>query len=159
MTVSLNPNLNLNLTTMANLSRNAKSGSDWADNELRAFNIRVANANMETIFNTTQLPSPSVSETILNNVEKPDGQLPKNERLFFQYLRLVEENRSPESHVDDFASHILRMLNYDDEDRMICQRLELSFHMSGQFVDAKTDICVKDANSILLLVQEDKVSF
>ena len=144
---------------MANLSRNAKSGSDWTSNELRAFNIRVANANTETIFNTTQLTLPSVSDTILNNVEQPDGQLPKEERLFFRYLELVENPQSPESHVDDFALHVLRMLDYDGQDRVICLRPELSFTMSGQHVDAKSDICVKDANDILLLVQEDKVSY
>ena len=144
---------------MANLSRNAKSGSDWTSNELRAFNIRVANANTETIFNTTQLPLPSVSDTILNNVEQPDGQLPKEERLFFRYLELVENPQSPESHVVDFTLHVLRMLDYDGQDRVICQRPELSFTMSGQHVDAKSDICVKDANDILLLVQEDKVSY
>jgi len=144
---------------MANLVRTAKSGSEWTGNELLAFNIRVANANTETFFNTTQLPPAHVSDTILDNAEKPDEHLQKDDRLFFRYLGLVEKPQSPESHVDDFAAFILRILNYDDQDRVICQRPELSFPMAGQRVDAKSDLCVRDENDYLLLVQEDKVSF
>ena len=98
---------------------------------------------------------------ILDNTEKPDGPLQKDDRLFFRYLGLVEKPKSPESHVDDFAAFILRILNYDsdDQDRVICQRPELSFPMAGQRVEAKSDLCVRDENDYLLLVQEDKVSF
>ncbi|KAG6843737.1 hypothetical protein H0H87_001079, partial [Tephrocybe sp. NHM501043] len=143
---------------MANLVRTAKSGSEWTGNELLAFNIRVEDANTAAFFNTTQLPVAQVSETILNNEEQPNPPLPKEDRLFFRYLGLVEKPQSPESHVDDFAAFILRILNYDDQDRIICQRPELSFTMAGQRVDAKSDLCVKDENDYLLLVQEDKRS-
>ena len=144
--------------TMASLLRSAKSGSDWSDNELFAFNIRVANATIPAFFNITELPPPTVSATILNNMDKPDGPLMKDDRLFFQYMKLAEKSRSPESRVDDFAAFILRILNYDDEDRVICQRTEISFPMVGQRVDAKTDVCLMDELEFLLLVQEDKVS-
>jgi hypothetical protein len=75
-------------------------------------------------------------------VDKPAGPLVKDDRLiriFFQYMRLVENPRSPESRIDDFAAFILRILNYDNEDRIICQRTEISFPMAGQRVDAKID--------------------
>ena len=152
---------NLLSTTMANLIRTAKSGSDWTGNELLAFNIRVENANTAAFFNRPQLPPVDVSDMILDNTEKPDGPLQKDDRLFFRYLGLVEKPKSPESHVNDFAAFILRILNYDsdDQDRVICQRPELSFPMAGQRVDAKSDLCVRDENDYLLLVQEDKVSF
>jgi hypothetical protein len=92
-------------------------------------------------------------------VDKPAGPLMKDDRLFFQYMRLVENPRSPESRVDDFAAFILRILNYDNEDRVICQRTEISFPMAGQHVDAKIDVCLMDElELLLLLVQEDKVS-
>jgi hypothetical protein len=109
-----------NLPPMANLVRTAKSGSEWTGNELLAFNIRVVD-NIAAFFNTTQLPATQVSETILNNLEKPNQPLPKDDRLFFRYLGLVEKPQSPESHADDFAAFILRILNYDDQDRIICQ--------------------------------------
>jgi hypothetical protein len=75
---------------MANLIRIAKSGSEWTGNELLAFNIRVANANTASFFNTTQLPPAHVSDTILDNIHTPGGQLQKEDRLFFRYLELVE---------------------------------------------------------------------
>ena len=58
---------------------------------------------------TIQLPNPlpSVSDTILNNTEIPCGQLPKDDRLFFQYLSLVERPQSPEWYVTDFTAHVL----------------------------------------------------
>ena len=143
---------------MASLIRPAKSGSDWSDNELWGFNIRVVNATIPAFFNTTEFPPSTVSATILNNMDKPDGLLMKDDRLFFQYMRLVEKPRSPESRVDDFAAFILRILNYDDEDRVICQRTEISFPMAGQRVDAKTGVCLMNELEILLLVQEDRVS-
>jgi hypothetical protein len=143
---------------MASLLRSAKSGGDWSDNELLAFNIRVVDASITAFFNTPELPPPTVSATILNNVDKPGGPLMKDDRLFFQYMRLVENPRFPESRVDDFTAFILRILNYDDEDRVICQRTEISFPMAGQRVDAKTDVCLMDELEFLLLVQEDKVS-
>jgi len=143
---------------MASLLRSAKSGSDWSDNELLAFNIRVVDASITAFFNTPELPPPTVSATILNNMDKPDGPLMKDDHLFFQYMRLVENPRSPESRVDDFAAFILRILNYNNEDRVICQRTKISFPMAGQRVDAKTDVCLMDELELLLLVQEDKVS-
>ncbi|KAF8219045.1 hypothetical protein L208DRAFT_1455853 [Tricholoma matsutake] len=136
--------------------RSAKSGSDWSDNELLAFNIQVVDTTITVFFNTPELPPPTVAPTILNNIDKPDGPLVKGDRLFFQYMRLVEKPRSPESRVDDFAAFILRILNYDNKDRIICQRTEMSFPMTGHRVDAKTDVCLMDELELLLLVQEDK---
>jgi len=58
------------------------------------------------------------------HMNKPDGPLTKDDRL---YMGLVENPRSPESRVDDFAAFVLHILNYDNEDRAICQRTEISF--------------------------------
>jgi len=46
---------------MASIVLSAKSGSDWTENELTAFNIRVDTVNAATFFNTAQLPAPLVS--------------------------------------------------------------------------------------------------
>ncbi|THU75187.1 hypothetical protein K435DRAFT_707560, partial [Dendrothele bispora CBS 962.96] len=65
-----------------------------------------------------------------------------------------------ESAVDDFATFLLRTLNYEqDGDRVIRTRTELSMTMCGATVYAKPDISVVDRNTnSLLQVQEDKVS-
>ncbi|PPR05272.1 hypothetical protein CVT26_011437 [Gymnopilus dilepis] len=141
---------------MANPVRPAKSSSEWTRNELLAFNIRVENANTEEFFNTAQLPATQVSETILNNVEMPDHPLPKDDRLFFRYLKRVHTSGPPESRVNDFAAFILRLLDYDGQDRIICQRPELLFPMAGQHVGTRSDLCVRDNNCYRLLVHEDK---
>ena len=42
---------------MANLIRSAKSGNDWTQNELRAYNIQVVEQSLVEFFNQNQLPS------------------------------------------------------------------------------------------------------
>ena len=142
---------------MSYLLRFAKPSSDWLDNELLAYNIRVVDAGNAAFFNNPELPPPVVSETILNNMNRPDGPLTKDDRLFFQYMGLVQNSRSPESHVDDFAAFVLHILNYDSDDRVICRRTEVSFPMASQRVDARMDVCLMDELELLLVIQEDKV--
>lgn len=113
----------------------------------------MVDVSITAFFNTPELPPPTVSATILNNMDKPDGPLVKDDRLFFRYMELVEKPHSPESRVDDFAAFILRILNYDNEARVICQRTEISFPMAGQRVDAKIDVCLMDELELVLLVQ------
>jgi hypothetical protein len=132
-------------TFMSKIILSAKSGSDWTDNELTAFNIQVDTVDSATFFNTVQLPAPNVSPVILTNEARPQGILPKGDRLFFHYMR--DAAKGEESSVDDFAAFILGMFNYDEPDRVIHNRMELSFVMCGAVVDAE----------YLLLVQEDKV--
>ena len=59
------------------------------------------------------------SVAILNNMDKPDGPLAKDDRQFFQFMNLAEMQAESESHVVDFVSLILRVLNYDDSDAVI----------------------------------------
>ena len=107
---------------MANFIRSAKSGSNWSDNELLAFNIQVIDLGVAAFFHTSELPPSIVSAIILANIDKPDGPSIKNDRLFFQYMNMVENPRSSESRADDFAAFLLHITNYDDEDRVICRK-------------------------------------
>jgi hypothetical protein len=49
------------------------------------------------------------------------------------------------------------MFEYDEPERVIHQRKEVSFVMCGMSVDAKPNVCVMSESEYLLLVQEDKV--
>lgn len=140
--------------------RKAKSSSDWTDYELRAFNIRVVDVDATVFFNTPELPPPAVSATILNNEEMPGGPLEKNDRQFFQRMNLADGVRVSGSHVDDFAAFLLHLLNYDDPDRVICQRMEIPFPVAGKYVDAKIEVSLMNEldQELLLIIQEDKVS-
>jgi hypothetical protein len=141
--------------SMANIILSAKSGSDWTDNELTAFKIQVDTTDAATFFNTAQLPAIHVSPVIIDNERRPQGTLAKNDRLFFHYMK--DAVKGEESLVDDFAAFLLGMFGYDEPDRVIHQRKELSFIMCGKAVDAKPDVCVMTESEYLLLVQEDKV--
>ena len=144
---------------MARVIPSAKSGSDWTENELHAFNIHVASVGPALFFfGNTVLPPAAISPAILNNVQMPPGPISKDDRLFFEYLIDAERSSSEESAVDDFTVHILRTLDYDNQDRRIRTRKKIPFIMSGCRVDVKTDVCVMDRTDYLLLVQEDKVS-
>ena len=143
---------------MAELIRSAKSGSDWTDYELFAFNIVIQNVDVETFFGTPHLPPTTISPVVLNNALQPapPAVISKEDRLFFKYLDRA--NIGEESDVHDFAGHILRMLNFDDNDRWIASRRDMTFTMCGTRVWAKADTAVLDNVEYSLMVQEDKVS-
>ena len=106
--------------------RSAKSGSDWTENELFAFNIIIQDVDVATFFGVPHLLPTTVSPVILNNALQPDLPVSKDDRLFLERANIGEE-----ATVDDFAGHILRMLNFDDEGRLIASKRELSLTMCG----------------------------
>ena len=140
---------------MTHFSRSTKSGSDWTENELFAFNIIIQDVDIATFFRVPHLPPTTVFPVILDNALQPDFPISKDDRLFFQYLERA--NIGEEATVDDFVGHILRMLNFD-EGRLIASKRELSFTTCGTRVWAKADITVMDNAEYSLMMQEDKVS-
>lgn len=141
---------------MSHINRSAKSGSKWTVNELAAFNIDVVAQDVPTFFGDPALPESTVDPLILNHIDMPPGLASKSTRLFFRYLR--DSTRSPYGAAgEDFTSNILSLLDFDEPNRVIHRRMELSFLMCGERVDAKPDICVLDDDSHVLLVQEYKV--
>jgi hypothetical protein len=62
-----------------------------------------------------------------------------------------------ESGVDDFAAELLRVMGYERDHTIVRTRKSIRLHICGEIVPAKTDVCIMDVSSeILLLVQEDK---
>ena len=144
------------LLSMANIIRSAKSGGDWTDNELQAFNISIINVDTTAFFGQAVLPPTTVSPVILNNIDMP-ADANKAEKKFFKLLE--DTLYTEESHVDDFAACLLELLDYDTGLRVIHSRKELGFNMCGEHVAAKPDVCVMDRTgrgACVLLVQ-DKV--
>ncbi|KAJ3516009.1 hypothetical protein NLJ89_g1386 [Agrocybe chaxingu] len=143
---------------MANLIISAKSGRGWALKELVYFKIEIETVPALDFFKTAQLPAPTVPAAIMNNVDLPAGPLPHDARLFFGYLE--DAMTGEESMVVDFSAFLLRLLAFDEPDRLIHCRKELSFEMCGSHVDAKADVCVVSqvGHHYFFLVQEDKRS-
>lgn len=145
-------------STMANLLRSAESACYWTQNELAAYNIIVTEISAPAFFNVFPLPQPGVSPIILNNLNMPVGNLPRHIRLFFQHLDLARNLNSIESRVDDFGAHLLHLLHYDDRDRVVCQRMDMTLPMAGMIVQANPNVCILHANQLdILLVVENKV--
>ena len=69
----------------------------------------VLDATISTFFSTPELPPPTVSATILNNTDKPDGPLMK----------------------------VIPSICGAGRERVICHGTEISFPMAGQRVDLR----------------------
>ncbi|KIL59137.1 hypothetical protein M378DRAFT_275214 [Amanita muscaria Koide BX008] len=141
---------------MANLLRTAKSGTDWNQVELHAYNIIVELQDAATFFGVDPLPQPAVAGELLNNVAADDMVDDANYKL----LRYMDLAMNPvpaeEFAVDDFAVHLLTLLGYVPRTRMARTRADIPLTICGQECHAKTDVCIVDSDDILLLVQEDK---
>lgn len=145
---------------MAQVSRAAKPSDDWSEAELISFNIHITDVSQNAFLNTTDItktPLP-MPDTIFDNVDRPVGLLLKDVRLFFQYLKLVQSpSVSCGSRVNDFASFILRMLKFDEPDRVICQQMETTLPMENKHVSVTMDVCIMDEVEIFLIIHECKV--
>lgn len=142
---------------MANVSRTAKSGSDWTFAELRAYNIIVECQDAATFFGVNPLPHPAVAGELLNHLTADEMVDDANYKVL-RYMDLAM-NRVPESEsaVDDFAVHLLSLLGYVPRARMARTHADIPLTICGQECHAATDLSIIDTNDILLLLlQEDK---
>ncbi|KAG6373102.1 hypothetical protein JVT61DRAFT_6704 [Boletus reticuloceps] len=142
---------------MANLTRSAKSGNDWKQGDLRAYNIKVVFEDTATFFGGP-LPQPTIRPEILTTKNPADDQ---DDDLYVFLALLQRASRrqwGEESAVIDFVVNLFRELRYTRKTRLSLSRKDLQFHNCGESRQVKTDICILDypAESILLLVQEDK---
>ncbi|KAH9962220.1 hypothetical protein BC827DRAFT_1199768 [Russula dissimulans] len=78
------------ISVMANLIRSAKSGNDWTQNELRAYNIQVVEQSLVEFFNQNQLPP--VPPTVRHFCETTDRALAPDDDTYklLHYLDLAQ---------------------------------------------------------------------
>jgi hypothetical protein len=137
------------LWKMSNLIRSPKSGSDWANNELLAYNIVVKDCTDDEFFGVRDVPIFRFSED-------------RESRRVLDYLDLASKaDQGQESAIDDFAKELLRILGYEREGTLLRNRFAIPLEISGDSRrKAQTDLClVHKANLLLLLLQEDKTEF
>ena len=141
---------------MANIVRLAKSGSDWTSNDLVAYHIAIQEQDQDQFFGG---PLPEYAgplgfiehENRVQGLDSPSLALIKRLNLAMKILE------GEESYVGEFAVEILRVMGYERDETIVHARKNIRLHMCGEFVRAKTDVCIMDVSSeILLLVQEDK---
>ncbi|KAF8524621.1 hypothetical protein BU17DRAFT_42813 [Hysterangium stoloniferum] len=141
---------------MANLLRTAKSGNDWSQAELHAYNIVVEWQEAPTFFGVNPLPQPAVAGELLHNVAADDMVNDANYKLL-RYMNLaMDPVFAEESAVDDFAVHLLTLLGYVPRTRIARTQADIPLTICGQECHTKTNVCIVDLDDILLLVQEDK---
>jgi hypothetical protein len=141
---------------MANLTRSAKSGSEWTTNELLAYNISVVEQDQDTFFGRP-LPPYTGPAGFIQHEDRVQGLDAASLALIKRLDLAMKIFEGEESAVDDFAAEVLRALDYETEQTVVRTQKTIRLFMCGELVHAKTDVCLMDANSeILLLVQEDK---
>jgi hypothetical protein len=144
---------------MANLIRSEKSGNDWTENDLEAYNIQLRFEDAATFFGDSTLPLPEIDEEILTTLEA-DDMLYDSKAELINLLDLAM-GFSEEPAVNDFAVELFKRLGYVKRNRVARTQKDISLFNSGEWRYTKADICLLDLlqDDILLLVQEDKRSF
>jgi len=143
---------------MASLIRSSKSGHDWTINDLMAYNISIVQQNTATFFGQAALPLPAQHPDLLNRLTA-DEMVDDDSYQVVRYMDLaMDPVPGEESAVDDFAMQLLRMMGYASRTlgRDLRSRKDIPLFICGEWWHAKTDVCVMDRSSYLLLVQEDK---
>ncbi|KAH9175792.1 hypothetical protein EDB89DRAFT_1944284 [Lactarius sanguifluus] len=145
---------------MANLVCSAKSGSDWKYSDLDLYNIQIRNVHTQEFFGIPHLPAPAVNPVILDHLSAPVGlQLPRDVRLFFRYLLgATHVDTVCEELINDFSLHLLSgVLRFDEPDRIMNQRPDLHFVMSGKLVCAEPVIALRGSDDHHILLVQHKV--
>ena len=148
----------LHSSAMANLIRGAKSGNDWTQNELRAYNIQVVEQSLVEFFNQNELPL--VSPAVRHFCETTDRTLAPDDDTYklLHYLDLAQHPKvGQEAAVDNFAARLLETLGYSSGRRIIVTRQALPLIVCGMPCSAQTDVCICDENDYLLLVHGWKI--
>lgn len=146
---------------MPEIIRSAKSGSDWTENELLAYNITVDAVPAAQFFgfDPGATPLDVVDAAFVTHVLGQDtNQLTRETRRLLGYLKLAyTANTGQESAINDFARELLRTLDFEPGDTLLRARYAIPFTISGDTKCAQTDLCLVDVGSvILLIVQQDK---
>jgi len=145
---------------MANLIRSPKSGSDWTDNELIAYNITVtAQSPQEFFLRNPESPLVGVDPSLIDSPVDAEN-VPDHTFQYLTHLDLVT-SAGQESLIDDFARETLRLLGFAERGLALSTRYIIPLTICGDNRrTAQTDVCLLDRRSmILLILQEDKTIF
>ena len=141
---------------MAYLIRNPKSGSDWTQNELDAYNIEVQKMDIFSFFGIQVLPEPECHPHFLAFERRSDN--PNMDDYIDDLLWRMNQamDSTEESFVDGFAERILNMMKFTKKGLHTATRKALPLQIGAEQKSAQTDVCIMDDQGIYLLVQEDK---
>ena len=136
-----------------NFIRSAKSGSDWTDSELLAYNISIIPTSPADFFQSSTDPlldhlDPAIL-TLPTNADDPD--LSNDVANYLGYLDLAT-NATQESLIDDFAVATLKLLGFNIRHSNIATRYIMPLTICGECRTAQADVCVLYRPTTILLV-------
>ena len=144
---------------MANLNRIAKSGNDWNQYHLEAYNIHLQFENRTTFFGKSNLPPPQIDEEILTTLEAEDMLSDHNAELIHLLNLAMYPVSAGETALNDFTVELLRQLSYVKRNRIAHTQKDIPHLVCGEWRHTRNDICLLDCLNdweILLLIQEIK---
>ncbi|TFY61516.1 hypothetical protein EVG20_g7026 [Dentipellis fragilis] len=142
---------------MAYLTRSAKDGKDWTDNDLSAYNIEIRDEDTSTFFGTNDLPQPGVDDVVLttqDGKETPDGS--RIRQLFTMFRYVSGPSEFAENAVANFAIKLVDILGYEHDSTALAPWIELDLVICGERKLAAPKLCLYDydADAYALIVQE-----
>lgn len=145
---------------MAQLIRSAKSGSDWTEAELLAYNISIKPTSPVVFFQSGADPSlEHLDPAILTSPNAEDPNLSEATADYLGYLELAT-HATQESAIDDFAAATLRLLGFNERHATVATRYIIPLTICGETRAAQTDVCViYRPTTVLLVLVEDKTLF
>ena len=151
----------LDSLSMAKIPRKAKSGNDWDEVDLVAYNIRVEFQDAATFFETPRLPDPVLKAKEVLEVTKASQTTTDDG---YALLRVAEAATYPrqnqESAVHDFAAELFRACGYTGRGRLVRTRKDIYVLTCSEDKYTKVDACIlNDMDEVILLVHEDKWHF
>ncbi|KAF8489171.1 hypothetical protein F5888DRAFT_1910452 [Russula emetica] len=129
---------------MANLIRSAKSGNDWTENDLEAYNIQLQFEDAATFFGDSirwspgPMPLPEIDEEILTTLDADDMLYDSNAELI--NLLDLAMGFSEEPAVNDFAVELFKRLGYVKRNRVARTQKDISFFNSGRMEEDKRSL-------------------
>ncbi|KAJ6464355.1 hypothetical protein C8R45DRAFT_1219874 [Mycena sanguinolenta] len=128
---------------MANLIRNAKSGDEWTENDLAAYNIHAVE-NLPGVH-----PSLDAFATTGDRIDAPDDDTYRLLHLFdFAHIPKIGQ----EAAVDLFVENLLNKLEYAAGRRVTMIGQALPIFICGLTLRAQTGVCIFDSNDMILLL-------
>ena len=138
---------------MAQLIRSAKSGSDWTDHELRAYNISIIPTSPAFFFQPS--PDPSLDHIDPAILTSPvDAAYPDISVVASEYLGYLDFATSGEiESAVDFAAATLRLLGFNDQNStVVATRYTIPLTICGENRAAQADVCLIHRPTTILLV-------
>ena len=140
---------------MANYTRSAKSGSDWTDNDLKAYNITISSTPPEKFFSTPDPSLDHIGPAILNS--PPGDDNPALSDATVEYLGYLNYATRPsqECFILDFAAETLVLLDFNKRPPLTgvhrCYTIPLLIRGGANCV-AQIDMCLIHRPTFILLV-------